>query len=140
MEKSMGVKLRKKSKKERFQGRRAERVAEKDKLHHKLIRQEDRVAKTMAKRDIRRIKKGKDVSTDTTEKRVRDAGPLAFKKKKLVKLRAKNEQRAREEGYKQYWDGMTRRAKNRASHLEWDESWKSMKRLEKKHLKYKGKS
>ena len=100
MEKSMGVKLRKKSKKERFQGRRAKRVAEKDKLHHKLIRQEDRVAKTMAKRDIRRIKKGKDVSTDTTEKRVRDAGPLAFKKKKLVKLRDKAGKMARAEAFK----------------------------------------
>lgn len=86
------------------------------KLKKKLEKQEGRVAKVMAKRDIRKLKKGKDVKgewvesenperpgrnffPDTTEKRVRDAGPFAFKKKKLTKLRKKYQDEVRLEGY-----------------------------------------
>ena len=105
----MAISMRKKRKEERFEKKQK-------RVQSKLERQEGRVAKTMAKRDVKRIKKGKDVEgkwvdigptkrrgekkerqtkrfyVATAEDRMRKPGVLEFKKKRLSKLRKKLQQ------------------------------------------------
>tara|TARA_R110000824_G_scaffold18866_1_gene74015 strand:+ start:500 stop:871 length:372 start_codon:yes stop_codon:yes gene_type:complete len=69
------------------------------KLKKKLEKQEDRVAKVMAKRDVKRLKKGKETSNLSDWERLGRGGPFAFKKKKLMKIQGKYQDEMRQEGY-----------------------------------------
>lgn len=110
------------------------------KLKKKLEKQEGRVAKVMAKRDVRRLKKGKDTSALSDEARIGRAGPFAFKKKKLTKLRKKYQDEVRLEGYDEArkagdpWSGGAR-----GDEKYFDAEDKSRIRLKKKKKAYRAK-
>ena len=154
----MAISMRKKREEERFEKKQK-------RVQSKLERQEGRVAKTMAKRDVKRIKKGKDVEgkwvdigptkrrgekkerqtkrfyVATAEDRMRKPGALEFKKKRLSKLRKKNVALSREDEYKQArkrgdWSG--KRMAERREFKEQDASAERLKEKKKAYRKKKG--
>jgi len=74
---------------------------------------------------------------DSAEKRVRDAGPLAFKKKKLIKLRDKAGKMAKDEAWKNRTHSF--RGGNKAREAEGDVRMESADRLKEKKKSYRKK-